>query len=624
MNEKAITLTQAGRGRAKALLTLLFFSALVLGQTAWALPYSFSTIDSLGATTTFLFKMNDAGQFVGAHRDASGVLHSLITNGQTFTVFDPPGTWGTGIPGISEAHGINDLGQIVGYVELVNNDHAIAYVRNGTAFGFYDHPNAGSGDPFRGTVLTGINNAGVIVGEYIDNADVEHGFIQTGSVVTLFDDFWSGPGSQAVPYDINNLGQMVGSFFDVDGSGNLIQRGFFMDPSRSLLNFIDVLGSSSVFANGLNDLGDIVGAFYDDATAVFRGFVLSGGVLTVLDVPGQTGLLPGTFIHDIDNRGRLVGYYGDDLTRTFRPGIHGFLATPVPEPPVLALVGIGLVVMWCLRWREGVAYAGKRRLFSRGVTEKEETMLTLRFLAPGLTLAVLLLFASPRLALATLIDFDDVSVDGTIGNSPGILPGNQYASRGVLFRTGSLTGTVSVGGTVTLIPPSIPPFAPSDPIDEFEVIDTISSISSPNLAIARGGGLNDLLMIFTTPVTSVRLTSDDFPPSLGEAPDIIRLMALAPTSTPNQFTVLAFDEKLDNAVSSPDNLLSVTLGGTPFSYALFQVTTEQEGFDDLSFDPVRAVPEPPALALAGIGLVAMWRSRQQQSLNGKAKLCCEV
>ncbi len=604
MNEKAITLTQAGRGRAKALLTLLFFSALVLSQTAQALPYSFSTIDSPGATTTFLFKMNNAGQFVGAHRDASGVLHSLITDGQTFTVFDPPGTWGTGIPGISEARGINDLGQIVGYVELVSNDHAIAYAGNSTAFGFYAHPNAGSGDPFRGTAFYGINNAGVIVGEYIDNADVEHGFIQTGSVVTLFDNRWSAPGSQAVPYDINNLGQMVGAFFDVDASGNLIQRGFFMDPSRSLLSFIDVPGSSSVFANGLNDLGDIVGAFYDDATGVFHGFVLSGGVLIVLDVPGQTGLLPGTFIHDIDNRGRLVGYYGDDLTRTFRPGIHGFLASPVPEPPALALVGIGLVVMWCLRWREGVAYAGKRRLFSRGVTEKEETMLTLRFLAPGLTLAVLLLFASPRLVLATFINFDDVSVDGIIGNSLGILPGNQYASQGVSFRTGSLSGTVSVGGTVTL----------TSPVDEFEVLNTISSISSPNLAIAKGGGLNDLLMIFTTPVTSVRLTSDDFP---GEAPDIIRLMALAPTSTPNQFTVLTFDQKLDDAVSSPGNLLSVALGGTPFSYALFEATTEQEGFDNLSFDPVRAVPEPATLALAGIGLVAMWRLRRREALNNK-------
>lgn len=329
--------------------TLLYFCTLGVCQTAEALPYSFTTIDSPGASSTALFKMNNTGQFVGTHRDAGGVLHSLVTDGQAFTVFDPPGSWGSAIPGISAAQGINDLGQIVGYVELASNDHAIAYAGNGSAFGFYDQPNAGSGNPFRGTFFNGINNAGVIVGGYADNADVQHGFIQTGSVVTEFDHLWPGPGGEAGAADINNLGQMVGSFFDLDANGNPIQRGFFMDPSRSLLSFIDVPGSSSVFANGLNDLGDIVGAFYDDAMGVFHGFVLSGGTLTVLDVPGQTGALPGTFIHDIDNRGRLVGYYGDDLTRFFKPGIHGFLATPVPEPPALALAGIGLLAMGFLR-----------------------------------------------------------------------------------------------------------------------------------------------------------------------------------------------------------------------------------------------------------------------------------
>lgn len=233
-------------------------------------------------------------------------------------------------------------------------------------------------------------------------------------------------------------------------------------------------------------------------------------------------------------------------------------------------------------------------------------MMTLRSLAHGL-LAALLLLASPHLALATLINFDDVSVDGTIGNSPGIFPGNQYASQGVSFRTGSLSGTVSVGGTVTL----------NSPVDEFEVINaSVSAISDPNLAVARGGGLNDLLMIFTTPVTSVSLTSDEFP---GESADIIRLIALAPTANVNEFTVLAFDEKLDDAVSSPGNLLSVALGGTPFSYALFQATTEQEGFDNLSFNPVRLIPEPGGLTFLGLGLLAgvlYVRNRRTNRIRG--------
>jgi hypothetical protein len=195
---------------------------------------------------------------------------------------------------------------------------------------------------------------------------------------------------------------------------------------------------------------------------------------------------------------------------------------------------------------------------------------------------------APQVSSAVTVNFDDLAADGIIGNPLGIYPGNQYAALGVLFRTGSLTDNVAVGNTVTL----------TNQVDGFEVLGGPGqpAISPPNLAIAIGGGLNDLLMTFTRPVTSVQLTSDNYP----ESPDVIRLIALAATPNPSQFTVLAFDQKLDDAVAPPDNLLSVDLGGAPFSYAVFEVTTEQEGFDDLRFNPT---PEPSTLMLAALALL---------------------
>ena len=59
---------------------------------------------------------------------------------------------------------------------------------------------------------------------------------------------------------------------------------------------------------------------------------------------------------------------------------------------------------------------------------------------------------------------------------------------------------------------------------------------------------------FRVPVTSVQLTTDDVP---GEFPDVVRLLALAPTGTPFQFQGLAVAQGLDDATTSPANQLSV-------------------------------------------------------------------
>jgi hypothetical protein len=119
--------------------------------------------------------------------------------------------------------------------------------------------------------------------------------------------------------------------------------------------------------------------------------------------------------------------------------------------------------------------------------------------------------------------------------------------------------------------------------------------------VALNGGGNDLLIRFTAPVTSVMVTTDDFG---GEDPDIVRLLALSETGNPFEYMILDIGEGLDDAITSRANLLSVDNGGAGFSFALFQTTTEQEGFDDLTFSfAPSVVPEPGGVALF-IGLMA--------------------
>jgi hypothetical protein len=90
---------------------------------------------------------------------------------------------------------------------------------------------------------------------------------------------------------------------------------------------IDVPGAGVTSAFGINAAGQIVGE-YDG-----HGFLDVSGSFTTIDVPGASS----TGAHGINGAGQIVGVYTDS------GGAHGFLATAVPEPSALALLGTGAV-----------------------------------------------------------------------------------------------------------------------------------------------------------------------------------------------------------------------------------------------------------------------------------------
>jgi len=79
---------------------------------------------------------------------------------------------------------------------------------------------------------------------------------------------------------------------------------------------IDVPGSITTVADGINTAGQIVGRFRD---AGLHGFLKDGATFTTIDVPGAAF----TEAHGINDRGQIVGFYGDGSGRA-----DGFLATP--------------------------------------------------------------------------------------------------------------------------------------------------------------------------------------------------------------------------------------------------------------------------------------------------------
>jgi hypothetical protein len=218
-------------------------------------------------------------------------------------------------------------------------------------------------------------------------------------------------------------------------------------------------------------------------------------------------------------------------------------------------------------------------------------------------------------ARAVVIDFEAP----VIATPNAELPGTAFLGAGVRFRTVRLSGTVAIGGTITLTTQN----------EDMRLYRDASAISGEQLAgPSLGGTANDLLMRFSAPLATISLTSDD----LFETANPIRLIALAETGTVDRYRVVDFVEAQDDATSPPANLLALTPSES-FTLALFEVRSQQEAFDDLTFTfassappPIvtpppapappladaPAVPEPSSLALMA-GMVGMAGAARRQA-----------
>lgn len=131
------------------------------------------------------------------------------------------------------------------------------------------------------TIPGGINNAGVMVGQYEDKGGVFHGYILNGTTLTTVDD---PKGTSTSVNGIQYKGMtVVGSYISAS-------RGASMGFTYKGGVFTDVLGPQGAIASsafGINDNGVIVGS-YTDSSKVTHGFALQGTTYTILDAPNSS------------------------------------------------------------------------------------------------------------------------------------------------------------------------------------------------------------------------------------------------------------------------------------------------------------------------------------------------
>jgi uncharacterized membrane protein len=156
----------------------------------------------------------------------------------------------------------------------------------------------------------GVNNAGVMVGEYIDQSQVAHGYIRSGKKLTPVDHPQS-VGTSCTNLPLNGTIAVVGFYITTLGNsvGFLYKNGTFTDiPGPA--------GATASAAFGINDTEAIVGD-YTDSSGATHGFMLKGTTYTTLDVPGGLS----TVAYGIDNKGNILLSW-EDSKFTFKASLY--------------------------------------------------------------------------------------------------------------------------------------------------------------------------------------------------------------------------------------------------------------------------------------------------------------
>ncbi len=265
--------------------------------------------------------INASGVVVGSFRtDASGDVHAFRYDG---TMHDL-GTFGGAN---SQAAGINDSGQVVGYAETTDTTTSLvlhAFLYDGTM-----HDIGTLGGSF--SEADAINAGGKVVGySNILGSPAQHAFIYDGTM----HDIGTLGGANSYPSSINASGEVTG---ESEPTGSSVYHAFLYDGT-TMHDLGTLPGYAYSGAAQINDLDQVVGTATatNNAETPFIYDAAHGMVdLNALISPSSGWTL--TAAGGINDLGQIAGY------GTIGGVTHTFLLTPVPEPSTLVLAALGMI-----------------------------------------------------------------------------------------------------------------------------------------------------------------------------------------------------------------------------------------------------------------------------------------
>jgi probable HAF family extracellular repeat protein len=301
----------------------------------WTAEKGMADLDTLpGGNKSAAYGINNSAQVVGSSRTNSGSLAPFLwtqANGMIMIELD---NLNLGIADVvsGEATGVNDWGQVTGYGYNMDT-----YISNAFKWTEQDGmTNLSAGQDY--CVAKGINKNGQITG-YWNNPS--HAFLWENSA---FRDLGTLGGDSSWANGINNVGYVIGgSYYNSSGASHaFLWNGGWID--------LGTLGGINSEAMGLNDLGQIVG-YSETASGDTHAFLWENGHgmqdLNNL-IPGNSGweLLRALAIN---KDGQIVGAGKRDTNGDgVLDAVHAFLLTPIkenpppPDPPKILKVGIDI------------------------------------------------------------------------------------------------------------------------------------------------------------------------------------------------------------------------------------------------------------------------------------------
>jgi len=306
--------------------------ALFIGLSGIALAdpitFTYTTISDPNAVQawggTTVSGVNASGLVVGNYTDTNGLNQGFAyLNGTYTTISDPNATVSTYVTGV------NDSGQIVGYYTYdVTTPTATGasetqveqgFVYSNGTFTTISDPNEGT----YGTWVTGINDAGQILGYYANSSGLFYGFVDSNgtftsiadpneSLVSSTSDNGKASPLGTYPMSINDLGQIVGYYY-------VGYVGYGFEDTNG--DFVTLSGPDGVDfePTGISD-SEIVGI--DESSNASLGLLDTNGAFTVIDDP-NTAAGGITIPASVNDSGVIGGSYTGS-----NGGQYGFVATP--------------------------------------------------------------------------------------------------------------------------------------------------------------------------------------------------------------------------------------------------------------------------------------------------------